>query len=188
MSAPLAPPDPDDLLTRHQPALELFARLQMPGWLRPKLDPVDLVQRTLLDGHRDRERLTAMPDAERIAYLRRILCNRLIDAIRKFAREAGMDEHQSSARLESWLAADDSTPSERMARAERWQRMAAALADLPATQRTAVELKYLHDMTVREIADRMGVTESAVGGLIRRGVRVLRERLGALPGDDHAGT
>jgi len=188
MSVPLAPPEPDDLLTRHRPALDLFARLQMPASLRTKLDPADLVQRTLLDGHRDRDRLLAVPGAEQAAFLRRILCNRLIDAIRKHAHEAGIDPQQSSARLESWLAADDSTPSERMAREERWRQVAETLAELPETQRQAVEFKYLHEMSVREIAERMGCTESAVGGLLRRGVRLLRERLCALSGEDDAST
>ena len=179
------PPSPDDMLARHLPALDLFARLQMPGWLRPKLDPSDLVQKSLLDGHREIGRLAAMPEAERVTFLRRILCNRLIDAIRKFAPEAGADPDLSSRHIQDWPD-DGSTPSDQVVREERWQRTVEAMTLLPEAQRTAVEMKYLHEMSVRDIAVRMGVTESAIGGLLRRGVRLLRERLGALPGDEHA--
>ena len=170
--------DPDDFLARHRAALGLLARVQMPAWLRPKLDPSDLVQQTLLEAHRERGRLEALPVPERAAYLRRCLSHNLIDAVRKFRPNQGeVGLQQSSARIELWLAADDSLPSERLAREELLQRMAETLAALPENQRLAVELKHLHGLAVREIASQIGCTESAVGGLLRRGVRELRKRL-----------
>src|SRR5262249_2615584 len=117
MSARLTP---DDFLARHRPALGLLARLQMPAWLRPKLDSSDLVQQTLLEAQRDRGRLAAMPESERAAYLRRCLCHNVIDAVRKFRPDqAWVSVEKSSARIESWLAAEDSTPSERSAREDQ---------------------------------------------------------------------
>lgn len=179
--------DPDDFLAKHRPALGLIARLQLPAWLQRKLDASDLVQQTLLEAHRERARLAALPEPELAAYLRRCLSHNLIDAVRKFRPNQGeVDVQKSSARIESWLAASDSSPSDRLAREERLQRLAAALAALPDSQRTAVELKHLHGLNVRDIAVQMGCTESAVGGLLRRGVRELRERLGAFSGESNA--
>jgi len=175
-----ARPIPDDFLNDQRAKLALLARIQMPPWLRSKLDSSDVVQQTLLDVQRDRERLEVMPEPERAAFLRRCLKNNVIDAVRKFRpTHPTVDVEQSSARIESWLAADDSTPSDRAEREERLRTLADALSTLPPDQRIAVEFKHLDGLSVREIAEQMGRSVTAVGGLLRRGVRELRERLGA---------
>ena len=181
--------DRGNLFAKHRSGLRLMARLRLPVWLKSKLDPSDLVQQTLLEAHREQDRLAALPPPECAAYLRRCLNHNLIDAIRKFRpgqREVNLEK--SSARIESWLAADDTQPGERLAREERFQQLADALATLPESQRTAVELKYLGGLAVREIASQMGCSDSAVGGLLRRGVRELRRLLVDIPGaiDDSA--
>jgi RNA polymerase sigma-70 factor (ECF subfamily) len=55
--------------------------------------------------------------------------------------------------------------------------LADALAQLPADQRTAVELKKLHGCSVADIAKEMGKSRAAVAGLIRRGLERLRALL-----------
>src|ERR687884_581060 len=81
------------------------------------------------------------------------------------------------AELDVWLADERSSPSEQALRQERLRRLDEALAALPEDQRTAVELKHLHGLAVADIAHQMGRSETAVGGLLRRGIRKLRERL-----------
>jgi RNA polymerase sigma-70 factor (ECF subfamily) len=162
--------------------LHLLARLHLDPRLRGKLDPSDVVQQTLVKAHQNREQFRGRTAAEQAGWLRRILANTLIDVARKFQRElAGYSLEQafqeSSARLEAWLAAEQSTPSAVVARQEQLLRLAAALARLPEDQRTAVELHHLRDGSVAEIAGAMGRTEAAVAGLLRRGLKRLRELL-----------
>jgi RNA polymerase sigma-70 factor (ECF subfamily) len=52
-----------------------------------------------------------------------------------------------------------------------------ALEELPADQREAVRLRHLEGLPLAEIADRLGRSEDAVAGLLKRGMRTLRERL-----------
>jgi RNA polymerase sigma-70 factor, ECF subfamily len=163
--------------------LLLLARLQLEPRLRGKLDPSDVVQQTLVRATQNREQFRGRTAAEQAGWLRRILANTLADAGRKFHRELA-HEHvleqalgESSARLEAWLAAEQSSPSEATARREQLLRLAGALARLPEDQRTAVEWHHLHDASVADIAGRLGRTEASVAGLLRRGLKKLRELL-----------
>jgi RNA polymerase sigma-70 factor (ECF subfamily) len=164
------------------PALLAWANCQLPDWLRGKLDPADLVQQTLVEVEPQAARLVALSDEALLAFLRRALSNNLIDAVRKFGRTQGelsLDALMaSSVRMVNWLAADDTSPSERAGRNEQFARLAAGLARLPDAQRIAVELRYLQGWKVKEIARELGKSEDAVAQLLRRAVAALGDELG----------
>jgi RNA polymerase sigma-70 factor (ECF subfamily) len=175
------------LLERYRDYLHLLARLQLDGRLRGKLDPADLVQETLARAHEKREQCRGQTEAEQAAWLRQILAHQLAAAVRRFqadrrnvAHERSLEAvlQESSARLEALLAADESSPSQRAARQDELLRLSDALARLPDDQRRAVELHHLQGCSVAEVAGQLGRSESAVGGLLRRGLRRLRELLG----------
>jgi RNA polymerase sigma-70 factor, ECF subfamily len=163
--------------------LHLLARLQLDPRLRGKLDPSDIVQQTLVKAHENAEQFRGRSNEERAGWLRRILTNTLIDAARKYQREVDLQRDlgrcldESSARLEAWLAAEQSSPSEAAARQEQLLALARALARLPEDQRTAVELHHLRDASVAEIAAQLGRTEASIAGLLRRGLQNLRTLL-----------
>lgn len=168
-------------IDRHGEALLRWANSQTPAWLRPKLDPADLVQQTLMEGLKLGHALHEKPDHEILSYLRRVLANNLIDAVRKFSRgRADISPDlvaDSSRRLCDWLAAPDTSPSERYARNERFDRLAESLARLPDTQRVVVQMRYLQGARVAEIARTIQKTEGAVAALLHRAVTTLRSEL-----------
>lgn len=170
------------MLERYRHLLLLAARVRLGGRLRGKVGASDVVQQTLLEAHQALPNLHGRPDVEIAAFLRRALANNLADALWRYGtagRDVGRERalEASSLRLEAWLADDRSSPHERAERQEAMLHLAAALAALPDDQRQAVELKHLHGLPVEQVAREMGRTEAAIGGLLRRGVAALRQRL-----------
>jgi RNA polymerase sigma-70 factor (ECF subfamily) len=174
-------------LERYRPLLSLLARqLELDPRLRRRLDWSDLVQETLLRAHAHLGRFRGQTEAELIRWLQEILANALADEARKaHAQKRDVDLEQSlqaavaesSARLEAFLTAEQSSPSEQAEHRELLLRVAAALEQLPEDQRDVVVQRDLMGAPVAEIAARLDRTEKSVAGLLLRGRRKLRKLL-----------
>jgi RNA polymerase sigma-70 factor (ECF subfamily) len=166
--------------------LLLLARMQLGPGVRNKLEASDMVQQTLLEAYRKRDQFRGRSEAEMAGWLRQLLAFNLADAVRAAGRakrdvarerslEAALD--QSSARLGAWLAADQSSPSQRAECHELAARLAGVLTQVPEAQREALLLRYCQDCSVEEISRRLDRTPAAVAGLLKRGLRQLRTLL-----------
>ncbi|MDA2923170.1 sigma-70 family RNA polymerase sigma factor [Acidobacteria bacterium AH-259-L09] len=175
---------------RYRSYLIVLARtlLRAGGPAEHKIDASDLVQEVLLQAHVARSQFQGETEAELVAWLRAILANKLADSVRHFARkkrDAALEQSYretldtSATRLERLVPAQQTSPSQKVLRRERALVLAEALADLPDDQRTAVELHHLSGYSVAEIAEQMNRTKASVAGLLRRGLKDLRERLKA---------
>jgi RNA polymerase sigma-70 factor (ECF subfamily) len=175
--------DGDQLLESFRDYLRVLARLSLDQRLRTKLDPSDIVQQTMLEAHQAMRQFAGTTDAEMAGWLRQILARNLADELRRYTRgkrDVGLEQPleasiaASSRRIDVWLA-EDSSPSQALIRADEVLRLADSLVKLPRDQRHAVEQHYLGEQSAGEIARRMNRSETAVAGLLRRGLKRLRE-------------
>jgi RNA polymerase sigma-70 factor (ECF subfamily) len=171
---------------KYRAYLGLLARLRLPTYLCRKLDASDIVQDTLKEAFQVSAQLEAMTEGARLAFLRRALDHNLADVVRwfdtqmrKVGRECSLVAAlaASATRTTAWLKAGEPPPGNRMEQEEQLLSLAAALTELPEDQRTAVEMKHLQGCSVADVSRAMGRSPTAVGGLLCRGVRRLREIL-----------
>ncbi len=179
------PADEHDI-ERFREFLGLVARMQLDERHQAKLSASDVVQQTLLEAHERRAQFRGSTDEELAAWLRQILKNNLLDAFRALGRakrdvakerslETLLDD--SYSRIEAWFEAVQSTPSQHAAKEEQLVELAKALADLPEGQRESIVLHHLRGWSLAEVAVQLGRSESAVAGLLHRGLKKLREIL-----------
>lgn len=177
-AAPIAKPE------HFRDYLVLLARLHWDPRLWRKIDPEDLAQKTLSEAVENAGQFRGNGPEDLKSWLRRILRNNLLDARRQLEREkrdvkreASLDAAlaNSTRRLEAWMTAEQTSPSQHAVRGEDLERLAGALRRLDAAQRDAVEFHHLQGWTLADIAAFMGRHEGAVAGLIHRGLARLRE-------------
>jgi RNA polymerase sigma-70 factor (ECF subfamily) len=178
------PPLPlPEVLERYRSYLRLLAGLHWQDDLRGRLDPSDLVQQTMVQALRAAGQFRGQSEPELAAWLRQILIRQLLNAARDLGRarrDVGRERslqaavEQSSARLEAWLAAEQTSPSEQAQHHEQLLRLAAALEGLPEAQREAITLHHLQSWTLEQVGAQLGRSPAAVAGLIKRGLQQLR--------------
>ena len=118
-----------------------------------------------------------------VTWLLSITHNMAIDEVRKRRRRpqkadsedpetvlAAVPDTRQDVEDEVWLSSLRST-------------IEGALTQLPAAQRTAIELAYFGGLTQREIADRLGEPLGTIKTRMRLGIQKLREQLGEQLGD-----
>jgi RNA polymerase sigma-70 factor (ECF subfamily) len=167
--------------------LYLLARSHIGSRQRSRLDPSDIVQQSLLAAHENRDQFRGTTDCERMAWLKQILANNLADAVRGLARakrdvarERQLDPvGDSFTRVEGWLAAVQSSPSQQAVRSEELLRLADALTSLPPAQREAIVLHHLECLPLAEVGEQLEKTPASVAGLLHRGLKHLRQLLAA---------
>jgi len=178
-------PTGDDL-NGYRNYLRFLARAHLDDRVKPRVDPSDIVQETLLEAHRSLPEFRGEKEIELAGWLRKILARRMAHAVRDHTRqrrdlrrerslEASL--HASSVRLERFLISEGPSPSERASANERVGQLADAMESLTADQREAIIEHYFHGRTVAQVAAELNRSEAAVGGLLHRGMQSLKRIL-----------
>ena len=176
-----------NLLNRYRPYLRILALRYLDSGVRQRVDPSDVIQQTCLDIHRDIDGFRGDHEAEWIGWVRRILENNVNQVIRRHIqaqkrsvrKEAVVDKSSDTHRVyNAGPVSKESSPSHRVMKGERAVRLAIMLGKLPEVQREAIRLRYLEGRTLQQIAESIGRSEMAVAGLLKRGLRSLRDLSG----------
>lgn len=170
-------------LERFRPYLLLLARQGLSPRFQGKADVSGLVQQTLLEAHRAWGQVAGQPSEAQAAWLRRLLANNLRDEAKKWttaARNVSMEQEieRSSIRLQSLIAGNESSPSQKAVRNEELLKLAAALEELSEAERRAIELHHLQGQPLAEVARQLERTKGAVAALLYRAMERLRGVMG----------
>ena len=108
-----------------------------------------------------------------MSWLRTVVANKVVDHYRAAARVQHLIDQGQVTHPHS----DPRTASQQQHVLERRAEVREILESLPEQTRIALEWKYIDKASVREISDRMGLTEKAVESILFRGRREFRERM-----------
>lgn len=156
------------LLRRYLPALKRWAHGRLPTYARDLAETDDLVQMTLLGALNHIEGFDSRWEGAFLAYLRRILLNKVRDEIRRTRRRPEREA------LAEDLPERTPSPLEIAIGSQTLANYEAALARLPENQQEAVILKIEMGFSNQEIANAIGSpTANAARMLVVRGLERL---------------
>ncbi len=177
------------LLLRYRGFLLMLAHRYLSDQLRRRIDPADVVQVTFLEAKRDLGSFRGESPAEFAGWLRGMLKNNVASALshhvmtqkRSTKKEVhAQADNAGTGSRENWIAqlpGGKTSPSGVAVREEAVLAMMEALHQLPETQAEAIRLRYMEGLPLKEIVERMGKSDTAVAGLLKRGLQKLRTLL-----------
>ena len=178
------------LLDRHRSRLRRMIGVRLDRRLSARIDPSDVVQEVLIDANNKLDHYLRNPPLPFYPWLRQIAWQRLVKIHQHHhARKRGVTREnagmldlpdESAGNLAERLAASGTSPSRHVLRQELRLQVRRALGRFGERDREVLVLRYLEQMSLREIASVLGTSEGAVKS---RHARALL-RLEALLGND----
>jgi len=179
---------------------ETYALMRIRGSIIDELRSLDWVPRSVRSRAREIERAIAelesrlgrAPDDEEIAAKVGITTDELNDSLTDISRSsiAALDELWSVSNEGDQISLLDTLedhgsiqPAQALDETDTREALADAISRLPEREKLVVTLYYFEELTLREIGEVLGVTESRVSQLHTKAILRLRSRL---TGADHA--
>jgi RNA polymerase sigma-70 factor (ECF subfamily) len=177
------------LLERYRDNIRRMIATRLDRRLAQRVDASDIVQETLadaagkLDGYFRERPLPFFGWLRQIAseHIRHAYRRHMFAQRRSVMRESAPPEinDESAIQLGRMLTSHDTSPSNRLVREEQTEQVLAALAELPATDREVLVMRYLEQVETADIADALAITEGAVRLRLLRALERIRHRLDA---------
>jgi RNA polymerase sigma-70 factor (ECF subfamily) len=185
----------EELLVQYQKRLRQMIAVRMDRRLAARLDPSDVVQETMAEAIQQLSDYFQNRPLPFYPWLRQLACDRLAELHRRHiqARKRSITREErwapdlpdeSALELAGRLLARGSSPSARLRRQEICGRVQTALAQLAEHDREVLVLRHLEQLSTREIAAVLGITEGAVYTRHLRALERLRILLGKELGEE----
>jgi RNA polymerase sigma-70 factor (ECF subfamily) len=176
----------EELLTRYRERLRRAIALRLDPRLVARVDASDVVQEVMAEAAGKLSEYLQHQPLPFYAWLRQLALERLVQLHRRHVRaekrsvvreEPGSPEVAYEARLElaDRLLGAGGTPLAAVLRDELRRRVHEVLGRLPALDREVLVLRHLEQLSTRESAAALGVTEGAVKTRHLRALRRFRE-------------
>ena len=145
-------------------------------------DPEDVLQASFAKALQSMQRFEWRGDGSFRRWLVSIAIHETLDAVRHQGRRTVL-------RIDRDLTGDGTSPSKGLRRRERLDRLEASMKALSPDYRTVLRLSRMDGLSIKEIANQMGRSESAVKNLLLRATKQLRQSFGDTEslnlGDEH---
>jgi RNA polymerase sigma-70 factor (ECF subfamily) len=175
------------LLIRHRDRLRRMLAVRLDPRLAARVDPSDVVQDTLAEADRRLDDYLHERPLPFYPWLRQLASDRLGAEYRRHVRagrrSVGREVPPAELPEGSVVALADRLldrgpgPSEAARREERREQVRRALAALPPPEREVLALRYLEELSAREVGAVLGVGEEAAKKRALRALRRLQELL-----------
>ena len=172
----------EQLVTLHTGPLAAFVRARAGDLVREQESVDDLVQSVCREALSDLSRIEYRGDREFRSWLFLLATRKILDRKKFYRRErrdigrvAALPDAGVSRLLDAYGTV--ATPSRIASAREELARIENAIGELPEPQRDAVLYVKLLGIPYADVAERLGRSESAVRGLVARGLTELAERL-----------
>jgi RNA polymerase sigma-70 factor (ECF subfamily) len=176
------------LLARHRGRLRQMVALRIDRRMAARVDPSDVMQEALADAAANLSDYVKTRPLPFYPWLRQFAWQRLLQLHRHHlqAQRRSVTREQlrifdladeSEAMLAERLVNSASSPSARLLASELRDRVRAALDALEPRDREVLVLRYLEQLSSKEIAAVLGISEAAVKTRHRRALERLRRRL-----------
>ena len=182
------------LFTRYRKRLKQMVRLRLNRRLQGRIDESDILQEAFLEAAKRLREYLAKKPLPFFLWLRHITGEKLIDVhrrhlgakIRDAAQEVSLHRGPmpaaSSASLAAQLLGRLTSPSQAAIKAETRLRVQEMLNSMDPLDREIVALRHFEQLSNPEVAQALGLNESAASSRYLRALKRLRDELSHLPG------
>lgn len=160
---------------------ELMFRTAM-GFVHSREDAEDIAQEVFLKAYRHWDSFRG--EAEISTWLYRIAVNLSINFVKREKRRKTIRQGESMLKNLFNIAGNDKNPRQQLESEETDNAVRAAIDSLPEKQRTAFILSRYDELSQKETARIMQITEGAVEQLLQRAKKNLRKKLESTIGNN----
>ena len=182
----------EEVFQHFQPRLESLVQFRVSEALRSRLDVSDVLQEAYLvmshrlDEYCDRQAVSAF------VWMRQLTLQKLID-LQRFhfgqkrspLKESPLLQTSTALSIAQIVAANHTSPSGHAMRQEELARLKNALETMSEMDREVVALRHYEQMSNRETAETLGLTEKAASNRYVRALATLKRLLSAAEPTDH---